>query len=145
MCIYSLAFHSCFKIRLSKHGISKGMSDIMNSTFCFSGESMTFGEFLDQQSFDDETPTNSTYNKFNYPLPFEQYLNSCTALVSFNASPCTTDSSDSLFYYSEIQDSTTSFTDYLHKPMTTRFYIRYDDPSFYHFCDSQHYLHIYGF
>ena len=121
------------------------MSDIMNSTFCFPEESITFGEFLDQQSFDDETPTNSTYNKFNYPLPFEQYLNSCSALVSFNASPCTTDSSDSSFHYSRTSNSTLSFTDYLKKPMTTRFYIRYDDPSFYHFCDSQHYLHIYGF
>ena len=138
-----LSFYCHFRTQLKRD--LKRMSDIMNSTFCIPEESLTFGEFLDQQSFDDETPTNSTHNKFNFPLSFEQYLNACPAIVSFNTSPCTTDSSDSSFYYSRISNSTLSFTNYLKKPMTTRFFIRYDDPSFYHFCDSQHYLHIYGF
>ena len=122
------------------------MSDIMNSTFCFLEESLSFEEFLDQQSFDDQTPTNSTLNQFNGPLTFEEYLFSCPPLDSLNTSPCTTDSSDnSSFYNSQNSYSIISFTKYLQNPMTTRFYIRYDDPSFFHFCDSQNYLHIYGF
>ena len=122
------------------------MSDIMNSTFCLSEQRFTFEDYLEQQSFDDETPTNSTYNQFNGPLTFEVYLYSCSALDSFNTSPCTTDSSDnSSFSLSQKINSTISFSKYLQNPMTTRFYIRYDDPSFFHFCDSQNYLHIYGF
>ena len=70
------------------------MSDIMNSTFYLSEQRFTFEDYLEQQSFDDETPTNSTYNQFNGPLTFEVYLHSCSALDSFNSSPCTTDSSD---------------------------------------------------
>ena len=116
----------------------------LNSTFIHQDDDLLFDEYLELQTPDeDEAPLCSTHNNFNAPIDFDVFLRSYSALISSNDFWCL--SFFSLDYIPPFHECTpTSFSVYLARPYTTRFYIRYDHSSFYLFATSQNYTRMYG-
>ena len=106
----------------------------LNSTFILEDDTMSFAEYMDLQSPDENTQTNSTFNNFNANITFNRYIH-YGLLEEPKIEHSGFDTTDEY----AVEEPSGSFTRFLLLPFTRRFYIRYDHESFYLFCNSQNY------